>query len=146
MLLHGLSLSVSSPQISWSRTGKYLGLYVGPGKGEKSWDKPFQKFLKRLGEWDWPALGLQESIRIYNIYILPVITYVSQFERLPVHLLRHEAFAVRRLAPGVGDWISPHDLHHGRALGLATVLRPMEITCRASMLRFRTQEGGAGVS
>ena len=51
-----LSLSETAPQISWSRSGKYLGLYVGPGKGEKSWDKPFRKYLQRLGEWDWSAL------------------------------------------------------------------------------------------
>eukprot|EP00974_Lingulodinium_polyedra_P022731 2195833-Lingulodinium_polyedra.AAC.1 len=60
------------PQVAWISTGKYLGFYVGPGKGDKSWGKPAAKFRARLEDWNWSEMGLHAVLAAYNIYVLPV--------------------------------------------------------------------------
>ena len=90
------------PPITWADTGKYLGVYVGPGKHDKSWDRPARKFEERLGEWNWAELGLFQSIRTYNIYVLPLLTFVGQLELLPHHVQQLGERACRQLAPGGG--------------------------------------------
>ena len=80
------------------------------------------------------------AIVAYNIYVLPTILSVAQLERPPKHVLDKEAVAVRRVAPGPGNWCSPADMHHGTDLGLATPLRPLAASCTAAMLRVHAYE------
>ena len=37
--------------ITWAITGRYLGYYIGPGKAEKSWEKPLAKYESRSHDW-----------------------------------------------------------------------------------------------
>ena len=135
-----LAQSEDEPQILWDTAGKYLGVFIGPGKGTRSWTNPLAKYHARLREWPWSELGLHSAITIYNMYILPVLLYVAQVEVPPPEVLEAEAWAVRRLAPGPGGWCDPEDLHNGRQLGLTAELRPLEDSCRAALLRLRDQE------
>lgn len=131
----------ASPQIRWERAGKYLGVFIGPGKGESSWAKPARKFQNRLEEWDWSALGLHAALSIYNTYVLSVLLFVAQLERPPASVLALEPLAVRKIAPGPGSWCSAADLHHGPDLGLSGKMRPLGATCSAAMLRVHSWEG-----
>ena len=127
--------------ISWANSGKYLGYYIGPGKGSKSWEKPAAKYKERLGDWAWSEMGLNKAISTYNTYVLPVLLFVAQLESPPQWVLNMEKEAVRRVAPGPGAWCSNSDLHHGRALGLDAQMRPMLISAQAAMLRVHAWEG-----
>ena len=75
--------------------------------------------------------------------MLPALLFVAQLERPPRGVLKLEEEALRRVAPGPGAWCSLADLHHGPELGLSRRLRPMEITCTASMLRVHYWENRA---
>eukprot|EP00959_Pyramimonas_sp_CCMP1952_P468264 9492941-Pyramimonas_sp.AAC.1 len=106
----------SSVQISWGTTGKYLGFYIGPGKGAKSWSKPSDKYMERLQQWQWSELGLHLAMMTYNVFVLPVLLFVAQLEAPPQAVLEMEAAAVRKVAPGPGWWCTPADMQHGSEL------------------------------
>lgn len=128
------------PHISWSTSGRYLGYHIGPGKDNKSWEKPAAKFRERLQEWPWSELGLEMAMTTYNIYVASVLMFVAQLETPPHWIADLEAEAVRRVAPGPGAWCSAADLHHGDAHGLGVRLRPLEISCVAARLRVHAWE------
>ena len=120
----------SWPQIAWSDAGKYLGFWIGPGKGHRSWDKPAAKFHERLGDWRWGELGLHDAMSTYGTYVLPVLLFVAQLKSPPPAVLALEEVALRRIAPGPGFWCSRLDLHHGPELGLGRRLRPWKSLVR----------------
>lgn len=132
--------SPSEPQITWVLTGKYLGFWIGPGKGRQSWEKPLAKFHSRLRDWQWSEMGLHAAIGTYNTYVLPVLLFVAQLEPPPTTVIQAEKAALRRIAPGPGNWCSPADLHHGHAYGLGAEMRPLAVSCRAAMLRTHAWE------
>ena len=103
---------------------KYLGVFVGPEKGTKSWDSPIAKFLKRSAQWGSLGLGLSMSIRAYATYISSVLLVVAQFEALPDNFSKTEAQACRRLFPGPMHWISADVLKQ-----LKQVAFPVELRC-----------------
>ena len=129
------------PHIAWDSSSKYLGVFIGPGKGARSWQKPIAKFESRLLDWKWAEMGLHAALQTYNTFVLSVLLFVAQLESPPESFTALEAKAVRRIAPGPGEWCSPRDLHHGDDLGLSGHLRPLLASCRASMLRVHAWEG-----
>ena len=46
-------------QMTISNKGKYLGYYIGPGKGDATWHEPLQKYTKRCNMWSDRPLALQ---------------------------------------------------------------------------------------
>ena len=86
---------------------KYLGVFVGPEKGTKSWDSPIANFLKRSAQWGSLGLGLSMTIRAYATYISSVLLFVAQFEALPDDSSKIEAQACLRL------FSRPHALDFG---------------------------------
>jgi hypothetical protein len=71
----------------------------------------------------------------YGIYVASVLTFVAQLRRPPPDIHSLEAVAIRRIAPGPGNWCSLEDMTHGTLLGLHNAVRPLEATCEAAMLR-----------
>ena len=96
--------------------GQILGLAIGPGKHEHSWDVALPKFLQRVQSWGDHHLGLQFSAVVYNTYVVTVLSHLWQLEALPSSFKDFETKAFRRLASGPGNWISPSDLHFAREL------------------------------
>jgi len=96
---------------------KYLGFWLGPGKGEVSWEAPCAKALSRAITWGRAGLGLNMSLRAYRVYMVSVLLYVAQLERLPSDWSQRETTLVRRLFPGPMWWIKADIFHNTTVLG-----------------------------
>eukprot|EP00959_Pyramimonas_sp_CCMP1952_P037238 779130-Pyramimonas_sp.AAC.1 len=64
-------------------SAKYMGVYLGPGRAAKSWEKPMRKHLERPSFWGRARGGLHATALAYSVYILPVLSYAAQPEDLP---------------------------------------------------------------
>ena len=89
-------------------------------------------------------MGLHKAIETYNIFVLPVLLFIAQLEVPPDSVIQMEKAAVRKVAPGPGEWCSVADMHHARELGQGVQLRPLQVTCCAVRLRTHAWEGGEG--
>ena len=98
---------------SW---GRYLGVAIGPGKQEHSWDVAVPKYLQRAQSWREHHLGLQFSAVVYKTYVVTVLSHLWQLEDLPSPFKDLETKAFRRLASGPANWILPSDLHFAKEL------------------------------
>ena len=76
--------------------GKYLGFYIGPGKGNASWLGPIRKYLERCSMGEEQALVMQYSTRIYNTFAISTLSFVGQLERPPPQALAAEARGLER--------------------------------------------------
>ena len=81
-----------------AEAAKYLGMYLGPGGRQLSWDAPIKKFLTRASQWGKLGVGLLMSIKAYRVYIASVLLFVGQLVPLPPDFRHTEALACRRLA------------------------------------------------
>ena len=116
--------------------GRYLGFAVGPAAGDKSWDRPIQKFVQRVRDWNWSSLGLHGATLVYNILILPVLSFVAQLRAPSKAAVEAEAWALRRAAPGPGRWAVAADLWRLRsAFGLVSRFRSLQWTSMAAQAR-----------
>jgi len=89
---------------------------------------------------------MQFSIRVYNIYILPVLLFVAQLEELPKDFDNLEKKACSLLFKGPTAWIAPHVLRSiRRSLGFAAEIKCARTASRAAKLRIyhiEAREGG----
>ena len=126
---------------SW---GRYLGFATGPGKGNHTWDKPVEKFLNRLKDWHWSLLGMHGASVIYNMFLLPVLTFVAQLELPPASACKAEEIGLRRVAPGPFRWCLPLDLWQLRSsYHLSFRFRSLLWTSVAAQARVLHAEGHA---
>ena len=122
-------------------SGKYLGMIIGPGKGNLSWMAPLRKAWDRVRMWEWSKLGLQFAARVWNIFILPILVFVAQLERVPVEALTGVDAMLRKAAYGPGKWSSSEDMYHlRRAFRFATEFRSLAHVGSAAMLRVASWE------
>ena len=129
-----------------SSSAKYLGFLVGPGKADRSWDKPLKKFRERVAHWPWTEIGLFYATQVWNTFVLPVLLFVAQLERVPEVVLQTERCLLRRAAPGPGSWCQAEDLWRLRkAFHLPGEFRQLSATAIASHLRvlhFENRQAG----
>ena len=122
-----------------ARYGKYLGFCVGPGKGDKSWEGPTDKFRKRCKLWENQGTGLHYQNMAYNTFALSTLTYVAQLEAPPPDTLHAEIQGLRRVVKGPGQWAQPEDLwrlkeHFGQTISCKSLAH----TAIAAQLRVHT--------
>ena len=97
-----------------------------------------------MREWRWSDLGLHLAVRVYNIFLLPVLTFVAQLEQPPPDLLALVDAATVRIAPGPYRWIMPDDLTRlTPLLGFPVQVRCLATTAAVSQLRVDTWEARA---
>ena len=126
---------------SW---GRYLGLAIGPGKLEHSWDNALPKYVQRAHDWSAHHLGLQFSAAVYNTYVATVLSYIWQLERFPAQFSDFEAKAFRKLASGPGNWIQPSDLFYAKEVyGQARSFVDARTAALAARIRVYTWEASA---
>ena len=135
--------------IQVATAAKYLGIFVGPGKGRQSWEGPLAKYLQRASQWGALGLGLSMTLRAYAIYIATVLLFVAQFEEMPQDFGSFETRACRKLFPGPTCWISTSVLK-----GLRSILFPISLRCVSTaavaaksrlLRRDNLQNGGLNV-
>ena len=105
----------SDIEVAWG--ARYLGFIIGPDRGEKSWDKASRRFCQRVLSWSQLHVGMYLNAQIYRALCLSIFSFLCQLEDPPVTVLNLEPWALRRLAPGPGNWIRPLDLAHLRRFG-----------------------------
>ena len=95
--------------------GKYLGFYVGPGKGDKSWDGPCKKFIDRCQLWHDRPVGMHFHILAYNAFAITTLSYVAQLELPPSSATTAELQGLQLVVKGPGGisvtgWATSLDL------------------------------------
>jgi hypothetical protein len=121
--------------------GTYLGFAVGPGKADRSWHGPVRKAWAKMQLWDWSHLGLLYAVTVWNMHILPTMSFVAQLEVPPPEVLRQTEAMLRKVGYGPGNWCQAADLHHlRRGFGFAVECRSLLTTSRAAMLRVHHWE------
>jgi len=129
----------SNMKLAWE--GIYLGYMVGPGKGDRSWEKPAEKFKSRCAVWAGHGHGLQYNALTYNYFAISTLSYVAQLEMPPAWVLDEERAALRIAAPGPGEWASAEDLWHLHdAYGLARSFTSLQWLAQAAQLRVYTRD------
>jgi hypothetical protein len=103
--------------ITISDRGKYLGFIVGPRAELDGWSKPLQKFKARVEHWAALKLGIGMNIIVFNTYIVTVLEYVAQLLEVTEEVKFAMSWALRKLAPGPGNWISQRDLENLKSFG-----------------------------
>jgi len=130
-------------QVAFS--AKYLGVYVGPDKGTRSWHSPFAKFLSRAQQWGALGLGLHMTIRAYATYMVSVLLFVCQLEAIPTDFDDIEARACRRLFVGPYRWILPEVLKQLKAMHFPVELKcakTLSVAARSRVLRTENRQHG----
>ena len=122
---------------------KYLGFYLGPERGHTTYDKPLAKYRQRAKDWGAAAGGLALSTLAYAVYILPVILFVAQLDRLPPNWASVEQAAVRNLLPGPASWFTVDAARGLQCLGLPEGFADLSILHKAIQFRVATMEGAS---
>jgi hypothetical protein len=88
--------------------------------------------------WRSERLGLQYSALAYNVYAVPVLSFLAQLEEPPEETYRLEALALQRAAVGPGKWATAEDLWHlCECYGQAKSFRSVRITALSAQARWR---------
>ena len=95
--------------------GKYLGFWIGPGKGDASWQGPTSKYLSRCRLWQDRPLGLYFHTAVYNTLAITTLAYVAQLEHPPQYTLEAERQGLHAITKGPGGvgptgWATTTDL------------------------------------
>ena len=103
-----------------------------------------RKFRERVGGWPWNTMGLHFATAAYNTYALPVLSFIAQVASPSEEALDAEAWALRRAAPGPGNWATQEDLwglkeHYGMPRSFGSVAA----MARACQMRVLCSENSA---
>ena len=120
--------------------GKYLGYIIGPGSAELSWSAPLRKFDQRVSNWE-NKCGLLWSSIYYNTFVVTTLEFVAQLERISKDVLDSELAALRKLAPGPGNWVRLEDLENLDRFGIGTGFRTIALTAKAAKFRLMRDLG-----
>ncbi|CAE8598073.1 unnamed protein product [Polarella glacialis] len=119
--------------------GKYLGFMIGPGAASTSWEKPLRKYIDTAVLWSSLHLGLHLNLLVYRVFIASLLGFVMQLEPDPPDIMGYFDIAMRRLAPGPGNWLSRADAFHLRsAYGFPLEFedpRWMSMACKMRVVR-----------
>ena len=118
-----------------AKAAKYLGVYVGPGREQLSWQAPMAKYLERARLWSTMGLGVMLTMQAYQVYIASVLLFLGQLEELPADFGLHERRACMHLFPGPKDWITAGCLKELRTLGFPRELKDVQSSVQASKAR-----------
>jgi hypothetical protein len=127
--------------IKLNTKGKYLGFQIGPGAKASSWVAPLDKYNKRVEEWGDSRAGMFWNSIYYNTFVVTTLEFVAQLEDIPEEVKKAEEQAMRRLAPGPGNWVVLQDLENLDLFGIGKGFRLIECTACASKLRLLSELG-----
>ena len=120
-------------------SAKYLGFFIGPGRGELSWNAPLDKFMQRAEQWGKLGAGLLMTLKAFKVYIASVLLFVGQLEELPSAFKHHEACACRKLFPGPMNWMTADGFRELKTLHFPEELKDIHsavIAAKARVVNF----------
>jgi hypothetical protein len=71
-VLQSIQSTEACQQISnmhFAKAAKYLGVMIGPDAELQAWDEPMQKYISRSKRWAQLGIGLNWSIKMYNVFV-----------------------------------------------------------------------------
>ena len=116
--------------------GRYLGFIIGPGANEHSWEAAMRKYKQRVTTWSKVKCGLFWTSIYYNLFVSSTLDFLSQLEDIPEWVQSAETEALRKLAPGPGNWITMIDLENLSKFGIGNGFRTLKSTALAAKLRL----------
>ena len=90
--------------------------------------------------WSSLHLGIFQNSRVYKTFCTSLFGFLWQLEDTPVKVKNIEAWALRRLAPGPGNWIRPVEIHHMSGYGCPFSFPSFEHMSLAAKMRIRHYE------
>ena len=90
--------------VSITGAGTYLGFVEGPERGNKTYDKPAHKFIKRCCQWGGMGAGLQYTTVAFNTFAASTLAFVAQLDSPTEEVIEAEKSGVRKCLPGPGNW------------------------------------------
>jgi hypothetical protein len=122
-------------------SARYLGFLIGPESAGKIWDQAMIKYNARCLAWRHLRLGLQYDARVYRTFCISVLGFLWQLARVPPEVLDAEAGALRKFAPGPGNWATPLDLFCLQSsFGFTFAFQSVETSAIAAKLRVAQYE------
>ena len=70
----------------FTKTAKDLGTMIGPAAELQAWDEPIQKYISRSKRWSQLSIGPNWSIKMYNVFVFSVLSFMAQFYEPPPEL------------------------------------------------------------
>ena len=120
-------------------SGKYLGYYIGPGKGTLSWNEPVRKYNNRCSMGDGHGMGMYYNINIYNTFAMSTLGFICQLENPPREALDAETKGIKVAVKGPPKWASGPDLWQLQlSYGQAQAPRSLLLMAQAAQLRVRS--------
>ena len=116
---------------------KYLGVVIGPeATPDDSYREPMSKMHKRVQQWRTTSLSLFYKFRVWNTYIIPLLSYIDQCFQQPQWVSQDALRHLRTLVGGVNGWVAPNALGmFGEWFGFPSAPRLPVIAHRAALLR-----------
>ena len=96
------------------KSGKYLGFFVGPDAGMKSWDAPAEKWASRALQIKRTGGGLHFSVMMYNTTAVTSLSFVAQLVPAPSEVIKKGSSVLNSLAGCGRGALTPvcmHNLH-----------------------------------
>ena len=95
-----------------------------------------QKYLDRAIQWSLPNWGLALSAKLYNTFVISVLSYIWQLQTPNTSMLIQESTLLKRLAPGPRHWIETVDLFRlDHMFGLPVGFRSIAYSSMAAKVR-----------
>jgi hypothetical protein len=115
----------------------YLGLWVGPGSGDKSWDAAKAKYLKRVETLLSFKAGVWITCMLYRVFAMSSLTFVAQCKRIPAHVFELERKTILRILRGPRHWISlPVAFHMDKLFAMPGAFPSLQAHGLAAKLRL----------
>ena len=118
----------------WSFTirncGKYLGFWIGPGAGKRSWDAPLVKYVDRCEYISSLGSGPFYTVFFYKMFALSVLSYVMQLSESPPASYEAEERIFRRTLKGPGNLVTKQVIvEFGQSLPFAIWISKCGVVC-----------------
>jgi len=122
----------------------YLGFTVGPEAGWESWGKALGKAEKKADVWREVGCSLMYTVLLYNIYILPTLSFVIQLSPPPPSWEEDERRILRRLIRGPWCWALPREFRNlKRSLHFPAECRDLRVQASAAQFRVALNEASS---
>ena len=133
----------SSADLSYSAT--YLGFSIGPARNCTLWSKTLDKYRDRTDLWRSTKVGLQYTIKTYNTFTLPVLSYLCQLAQPPQEVYEQERISLHKLSHGPGHWCTIEDLWYlSELFSFSAAFKSVRIMSQAAKLRTAYCEANFG--